>query len=250
MSKIILISDTNISPLKSFLTKRCDIEIFMPKFGEAAPSLMDIDRNPVNKEGNYILVWVKPDSVSYHFRKIFEYDDISIDKIENEVDNFCELLSQFSNYTIIFPTLILPPYFRGRGIEDYRYDYGFSNIIDKMNLQISKYFSNHKNFIMLNSNRWLYGSNIESFNPKLWYMGKILYGNEIFDLASEDIISSINTIEGKSKKMIIVDLDNTLWGGIVGDDGVENIKLGGHDHIGEAFKDFQKELKLLTKRIL
>ena len=45
-----------------------------------------------------------------------------------------------------------------------------------------------------------------------------------------------------------MDLDDTLWGGIVGDDGWQNLSLGGHDAIGEAFVDFQKELKALSRR--
>jgi len=43
-------------------------------------------------------------------------------------------------------------------------------------------------------------------------------------------------------------LDNTLWGGIIGDIGWEAIRLGGHDHIGEAYLDFQRALKALTNR--
>ena len=51
---------------------------------------------------------------------------------------------------------------------------------------------------------------------------------------------------GKNKKIIILDLDNTIWGGVVGETGWEGIR-GGHDHIGEAFVDFQKKIKSLTK---
>ena len=55
-------------------------------------------------------------------------------------------------------------------------------------------------------------------------------------------------ILGQAKKLVLVDLDETLWGGIVGDIGYENIVLGGHDPVGEAFVDFQKALKGLKKR--
>src|SRR5207245_5609413 len=48
--------------------------------------------------------------------------------------------------------------------------------------------------------------------------------------------------------LVIVDLDDTLWGGIVGDQGWENLTLGGHDPGGEALVDFQRELKTLTRR--
>ena len=46
----------------------------------------------------------------------------------------------------------------------------------------------------------------------------------------------------------MLDLDDTLWGGIVGDAGWENLLLGGHSHIGEAFADFQRALKVLTRK--
>jgi FkbH-like protein len=59
-----------------------------------------------------------------------------------------------------------------------------------------------------------------------------------------DIISSYNSI---FKKCIIVDLDNTLWGGIIGDDGIENIKLGNLG-IGKSFIDFQYWIKKLKER--
>ena len=51
-----------------------------------------------------------------------------------------------------------------------------------------------------------------------------------------------------NKKIIILDLDNTLWGGIVGDIGKENLKLGGHDFLGEAYKDFQSKLLALSNK--
>jgi FkbH-like protein len=47
---------------------------------------------------------------------------------------------------------------------------------------------------------------------------------------------------------LVLDLDDTLWGGIVGDQGWQNLKLGGHDSQGEAFVDFQRLVKDLTRR--
>ena len=53
---------------------------------------------------------------------------------------------------------------------------------------------------------------------------------------------------GRNKKVMVLDLDNTLWGGVVGDDGWEKLRIGGHDPIGEAFVDLQKRLKRLANR--
>lgn len=55
----------------------------------------------------------------------------------------------------------------------------------------------------------------------------------------------INSIELKRKKCLILDMDNTLWGGVLGEDGIDGIKLGG-DYPGKAFLMFQKQLKELS----
>lgn len=59
-----------------------------------------------------------------------------------------------------------------------------------------------------------------------------------------DIVSALY---GKLKKCLILDLDNTMWGGIIGDDGIENIQLGGLG-IGKAFTEFQYWMKKLKER--
>ena len=45
-----------------------------------------------------------------------------------------------------------------------------------------------------------------------------------------------------------MDLDNTLWGGTIGDLGWKKIVLGGHDYLGEAFQDFQSKIKSLKNK--
>ena len=59
---------------------------------------------------------------------------------------------------------------------------------------------------------------------------------------------SFNLAEiGKSKRCLIVDLDNTLWGGIIGDDGLDGIKLGKGDPVGEAYLKIQEYILKLKK---
>lgn len=58
--------------------------------------------------------------------------------------------------------------------------------------------------------------------------------------------SKINAIEMKRKKCLVLDMDNTLWGGILGEDGIDGIKLGG-DYPGKSYLLFQKQLKQLSQ---
>ncbi|MGH8016016.1 MAG: HAD-IIIC family phosphatase, partial [Candidatus Zixiibacteriota bacterium] len=106
----------------------------------------------------------------------------------------------------------------------------------------------HNNIFLLDTEKWVSSAGRNAHNPKLWYLGRIPFSNDVYQEAMLDIKAAVNSIEGKAKKVIVVDLDDTLWGGIVGDVGWENIRLGGHDPLGEAFQDFQTSLKALTNR--
>src|SRR5262249_53417094 len=81
-----------------------------------------------------------------------------------------------------------------------------------------------------------------------WYLGKIPFSNDVFKDAVSDVKTAIRGLSGQSKKLVILDLDDTLWGGIVGDIGWQDLVLGGHHPIGESLVDFQKELKALKNR--
>ena len=70
----------------------------------------------------------------------------------------------------------------------------------------------------------------------------------MFKAAIPDIKAALRGVNGRAKKLLVVDLDDTLWGGIVGEVGVEGLVLGGHDRLGEAFLDFQRALKALVRR--
>lgn len=73
------------------------------------------------------------------------------------------------------------------------------------------------------------------------------YSLSYLDWVSDASISIIRSQQGKFHKCVILDLDNTLWGGIIGDDGIEGIQVGSLG-IGKAFTRFQRWLKELVNR--
>lgn len=84
-------------------------------------------------------------------------------------------------------------------------------------------------------------------NNTTWNYGKIRFNKLANNLISEKLIHTINSIENKSKKCLVLDLDNTLWGGVIGEDGIDGISLS-TDGIGEAFYEFQRKIKSLKKK--
>jgi FkbH-like protein len=85
------------------------------------------------------------------------------------------------------------------------------------------------------------------FDPRGWYVAKIPYGPDAMPLLARHVAAVIAARLGLSRRALVLDLDNTLWGGVIGDDGLEGITLGGGAQ-GEAFVDFQTALKELTQR--
>lgn len=77
-------------------------------------------------------------------------------------------------------------------------------------------------------------------DPKLWHMAKLPFSDAIIPLYADHVARTIASIRGKSRKALILDLDNTVWGGVIGDDGLEGIKVAQGDATGEAHLAVQR----------
>ena len=86
------------------------------------------------------------------------------------------------------------------------------------------------------------------FDPTIYVSTEMLLSIDSLPVVAQNTMDIISAIEGKFKKCIILDLDNTLWGGVVGDDGWENIQVGHGLGIGKAFSEFQQWIKTLKNR--
>ncbi len=84
-------------------------------------------------------------------------------------------------------------------------------------------------------------------DPRLKYIAKIPYAHDFFPVLASRYVAYIRAIFGAPKKVLVLDLDNTLWGGIVGEAGFNGIDLG-ESPAGEAFVDFQKRILELHNR--
>jgi FkbH-like protein len=116
-----------------------------------------------------------------------------------------------------------------------------------MNQKLAECLEPLQNVYVLNAERW-FNASAQGFTPRGWYLGKVPFHQHVFSAAVQDVKAALRALSGGVKKLLILDLDDTCWGGIVGDMGWENLRLGGHDSEGEAFVDFQKAVKALTRR--
>lgn len=93
----------------------------------------------------------------------------------------------------------------------------------------------------------LYGA-YRWFDPRFWHQGKHPVSFECLVPYVRTTAQIIGAIYGRSAKCLVVDLDNTLWGGVVGDDGPDALLIGPGDPLGEAFQAFQRYLLELRRR--
>ena len=85
------------------------------------------------------------------------------------------------------------------------------------------------------------------FNSRMYYIGKLPIHTDCLPLVAKQVFDVIHAIRGEIKKVAVLDLDNTLWGGVIGDDGLAGIQIG-ELGAGHAFEDLQAWLKELKKR--
>lgn len=118
----------------------------------------------------------------------------------------------------------------------------------KLNYMITDYsVKNHGLFICdISSIQNRIGRN-SLFSSSIYVSSDMVISIDALPIVAESVAQIISGIQGQIKKCIILDLDNTLWGGIIGDDGLENIQIGSLG-IGKAFSEFQSWVKKLKQR--
>ena len=86
------------------------------------------------------------------------------------------------------------------------------------------------------------------FAPNVYVSTEMVLSVDALPMVASRTIDIVSAMRGQFKKCLILDLDNTLWGGVIGDDGIEGIQLGHGLGIGKAFTEFQMWVKKLKQR--
>jgi FkbH-like protein len=92
------------------------------------------------------------------------------------------------------------------------------------------------------------GSEGRLYDEVRWYQAKQLVNPLVAPAYGELVARLVAAFVGRSRKCLVLDLDNTLWGGVVGDDGLEHLRLGQGSAEGEAYLAFQRHVARLAER--
>ena len=143
----------------------------------------------------------------------------------------------------IILTKIDTPNYSPLGLLDLKEEFGINSILKKLNEKIIDISKEDSRVQILDFEKICsYLGKKNFFDEKMNYLGKIILKKESAEEFSKEIVKIINALYGNSKKCIVVDLDNTIWGGIVGEDGPYKIEIGDETPKGAIYSDVQKIL--------
>lgn len=136
------------------------------------------------------------------------------------------------------------PLYRLLGNKDATDIHGKVNYLTRLNMEFAAHAQESKNFYICDINYISADYGLKDWaDPFYYHMYKYAVSVNAIPYLSFNVANIIKSIFGKNKKGFVLDLDNTLWGGVIGDDGVDGIELGPEEPGGRVYTEFQNYIK-------
>ena len=235
------------------------IELFLLKQG-FLPTFYQSEYNKYYEDavfGNNEFSAFKPDIIYIHTTNInvsqfpaFHTTAEEVEKVfENELFKFQTIWKSLKKYNCpIIQNNFDFPINRSLGNLDAYEIHGKTYFLNRLNLEFAKEAQINSSLFINDINYLAASIGLQNwFDKHIWFTAKYAISFDAIPTLSNNIVNIISAIFGKSKKCLVLDLDNTCWGGVIGDDGLKGIKIGKESASGEAYMAFQnyvKELKL------
>ncbi len=165
----------------------------------------------------------------------------SKDEIKDEINNLTStFLSNCKGYLIISSVLL---YNNINQVQDYNVVYSYKYLQNWFNDMISDLAIKNPNLFVIDIHGLIekYGYH-NLYDTSLWAYGKVRFNKLGNSKIAELCNIMINAVRNETKKCLVLDLDNTLWGGILGEEGMSGIKIG-PDGVGQIYYLFQTKIK-------
>lgn len=254
---IAILRSITIEPMLPFIKVKCfenkiNPELYLGDYNIFDQEIVNKNSGLYNFKPDVLIIFSRLEEICP--RLVNSYIELSSEKVEMEIKNLLDkierLLSTFranSNAKIILHNFELPafPIF---GIIDIQHERSQKRVFNKINTGLVEIVKKYEEVYLLDYEHLvsLYGKK-NWFDEKLWFMAKAPISRVGLEALANEYVKYFKAMLGLTKKCIVLDLDNTLWGGILGEEGIEGIKIG-HTSPGNAFIDFQRELLKLYQK--
>ncbi len=251
---IAILGGSTTSEIKNIL------ELFLLKNG-IQPNFYESEYNKYYEDalfGNAVLEKFNPDIVYIHTtnQNIIKYpeskdseEDINT-LLNNEIQRYKSIWSSLAKYDCaIIQNNFDYTIDRSLGNLDCYDIHGKTYFINQLNSEFSKEAREIKNLYINDINYLSSYIGLQNwFDKSLWHQAKYAHSFDSIPELAFNISKIINAIFGKTKKCLVLDLDNTCWGGVIGDDGLDGIHIGTETAIAESYTKFQQYVKELKQR--
>ncbi len=193
--------------------------------------------------------------ISYSSRKLIpKFYDLSVEdrrvfakKFVEDVNGLAQMLKERSDCQVIISNLE-PINDNIYGSISHKVDSSLYHQINKSNLLLEELCTQSLHIHLADVQSLITRVGLENaFSPQHYVNSNLAFSIDFTVSIAEQLVQMLLAFTGRINKCLILDLDNTLWGGIIGDDGIENIEIGDLG-IGKAFSDLQRWVKQLKER--
>jgi FkbH-like protein len=251
--KVALLGDTSTQFLSQAIRgggydAALDLQIWEADFNQIEMQVFNSDSEMYAFHPDLIILFLSSHKLlnKYNKQTLEQQSSLAMREIEN-IEDIVSNISSNSTAKII--------YYNYNEIDDSVFG-SFSNKMEssflyqlrKLNYELMSFSSKKPNFYLcdLSSIQNQVGK-VSLFQTTVYINTEMVLSINVLPKVASKTIDLINSLNGSVKKCVILDLDNTIWGGIIGDDGIENIHIGSLG-IGKAFSEFQYWIKKLKNR--
>ncbi len=255
--KIAIISNTTVKGFCETLAVICDenginAEIYETPYGQYYRELMDQNSDLHRLNPNVIFFMMDCQTMlGEHFYNPYGAGSSSlvekVDQVKAELHQLIEVATNRFDCKIVFNNFMIPTY-SPMGIIESKQAVGFFESISHVNYFLNEMAKQLPQVFIFDFNNFASFYGKQNFtDKKMYYLANLTINFTYIPLLCQQYLAYIKTFLSMSKKCLVLDLDNTLWGGVVGEDGVNNIRLGLH-YEGKVFYEFQKYIFALRER--
>lgn len=225
-----------------------NIDLFEAEYNQVEQQLLDPTSNLYSFDADFIIIFQSTHKLGE------KHSLLTTDKQQTLADDRLAFITSVCENPKLDGKKII--YFNYPEIEDTifgsyanKVTSSFTYQVRKLNYELMNLAQHYPNFFICDiaglQNK--FGRNF-MFTPNIYVSTEMVLSIDILPYVASRVMDIVCAIKGQFKKCLILDLDNTLWGGVIGDDGLEGIQLGHGLGIGKAFTEFQMWVKKLKNR--
>lgn len=256
--KIAYLSNHTIEPLDRFVDVACllqDISIssYIGEYDQYFQEILEPESGCQRFHPDIIFLDLSLRGISPKI--FFSLLSLSSEQRQDELERILSMVSDWvalaksQTDAVLIVSNFPRPALSQAGIADVTINMGEAEFYHRLNMQLQEIFIDDVQVNVFDMDHVLScAGKLYVQDPKMYYLAKMEWTEQALSVIAEQLSRNVFAILGRTKKCLVLDLDNTLWGGIVGEDGVDGITIGEGSPQGEAFYDFQCYILALKER--